>query len=99
MINRLHRAFSAGWNNRPEPGEAKSVVEAGVIKEPADKMYDLAIAQFTGFRQAQYDNSIISLATSMGLKKEEWNRLKKTGDIDFLKQEDKKEIDEYFKQR
>ena len=57
-----------------------------------------AIQQMIGFKLGKWGADIIELISSMGLKKEEWEYLKKFEDNGRLDDDDIKEINEYFKQ-
>lgn len=56
----------------------------------------LAEQQLLGFKHAQSCGSLISLIEGMGLDATEWDELKFKYDLDYLTDDDKKEIDEYF---
>ncbi len=56
---------------------------------------DIAEAQLTGFAHRQKGYSIQSLASSMGLTKKEWNKIKEKG-INYLDDSDIKYLNEYF---
>jgi hypothetical protein len=60
-----------------------------------DRMIELAIAQFTGWREAESCMDIIMLVTSMGLTRKEW--LKVRPQVQWLPQKYRNEINEYFK--
>jgi len=56
-----------------------------------------ALQQMTGFKIGKWGASITELISSMGLKKSEWDYIKKNEDSGFLDKEDIKEINNYFK--
>lgn len=59
------------------------------------RMLDLAVAQFTGYSQAEkHGNRILDLVYSMGLTKQEWADIK--GDVEFLGAKNIQEIDDHF---
>lgn len=60
-----------------------------------DRMLELAIAQFTGWREAESCMDIIKLITSMGLTRKEWREVKPQ--IQWLPKKYRDEIDEHFK--
>jgi hypothetical protein len=64
-------------------------------KMERDRMIELAIAQFTGWREAESCMDIIMLVTSMGLTRKEW--LKVRPQVQWLPQKYRNEINEYFK--
>lgn len=57
---------------------------------------DLADAQLQGFKHALCENNIISLVSAMGLKKEEWEELKKCYNTYYLNETDISDIDTFF---
>lgn len=66
-----------------------------------DKIVDelqviMASQQLEGYNSASSGESIASLITSMGLKKEEWEALKSDGSTDHLRDFIKEYIDNFF---
>lgn len=62
------------------------------------KPIDLAEQQLLGYSHAKQGYGLRDLIIAMGLKKSEWETLKKNGDIAYLSKEEKAEIEEYFKE-
>lgn len=56
----------------------------------------LAEAQFLGFHHGKNGHSVKELATSMGLTKSEWTKLRETA---WLSESEKEEVDELFKRK
>ncbi len=64
----------------------------------AKHQLELAIAQLTGWNHAKmYGDRIIDLIESMGLKKEEWKKIRK--EVEWLKESDRAEIEAHFRKR
>jgi len=57
-----------------------------------------ALQQMIGFRLGKWGADILELASSMGLKKEEWEYIKKEEDCG-LDEEDIKELNAYFEKK
>jgi hypothetical protein len=57
---------------------------------------DKAEQQLLGFTHAKQGYDLISLISSMGLKKDEWENLKANYNLSYLSDDDKNEIEEYF---
>jgi hypothetical protein len=55
-----------------------------------------ALQQMVGFKIGKWSADITELASSMGLKKSEWEYIKNNEDKGFLDEEDIKELDEYM---
>ena len=70
-----------------------SIIEKELEKERA---IEEALQQMTGFRIGKWGANIIELVSSMGLKKEEWEDIKKYEDNGNLDKRDIEEINEYF---
>jgi len=57
-----------------------------------------ALQQMTGFKIGKWSGDVTELASSMGLKKKEWEHIKKNEDEGYLDKKDIDELDEYFKE-
>lgn len=68
------------------------------IKINEEKMYDLAVAQFTGYASGK-DQSLIGMIQAMGLTKKEWEKIKLKGDTLYLTDIEKKDIEEFFNKK
>lgn len=55
-----------------------------------------ALQQMTGFRLGKWGADVRELASSMGLKKHEWEHIKKNENSGGLDEDDIKGINEYF---
>ena len=60
---------------------------------------DKAEQQLLGFTHAKQGYSLIDLISSMGLTKDEWKTLKADYELTYFSDNDKEEIDEYFKKK
>ncbi len=79
-----------------EKWKKKQLIKNKMIKQ---KLIDEALQQFTGFKIGKWSNNIRELISSMGLKKEEWEYIKRTEDPDsILDEEDVEEINKIFKE-
>ncbi len=61
-----------------------------------DKNLAFAAQQLTGFCHGRDGYSVGSLCEAMGMDKEEWEKLKKQGYIDWMDEQYRKEIEEHF---
>lgn len=66
------------------------------IKMTKKVMIEYALNQMTGFKLGKWGADIRELVGSMGLKKKEWEHIKKDEESGHLDEDDIKTIDEYF---
>ena len=60
-------------------------------------MVQLVEQQLRGFCHAKNGYDLLSLITSMNLSKQEWVKLKSEYDLSFMSDDQKSEIDDYYK--
>lgn len=61
------------------------------------KLIDYAEQQLRGYSHAKRGYSLRDLILSMGLRKSEWETIKKQGCLTYITKDEKAKIDEFFK--
>lgn len=94
-IENLESILSGGLGKKIM--EVLRLVEKAGFVEKESNMIALAEAQLLGFYHCYNNRSDIrGLIISMGLKKTEWNKLKKEYQLEYINELDKNEIERYF---
>lgn len=90
--------FLDNWTNVSVHDPAQPVKEIIDVSVRKTTSHDIALAeaQLLGFDRGRAGTSIRTLCSEMGLTYHEWQTMQKQYGLEYLKEEDRKEIDEYF---
>ena len=77
-------------------GLGKKIMEVLRAIEKTDFEIEKAEQQLVGFYHCKHNKDVLGLIRSMGLKKSEWVEIKKQYELEYIDEDDKQEIDEYF---